>query len=187
MRRGFKSQAERNSAAARKALGISLQAPLDPWAYAAHLEVAVLEFDKLGLTPAVVRQLVQVDQDSWSAMTIQEGQTFGIVLNPAHAQTRQRSDLMHELAHIELRHVPARVQVSETGMLLLSEYSEDQEQEADWHAAALLLPRDGLMHMRSRQKTSDQIAAHYGVSKQLTEWRLRMTGVDVQIRRWVAR
>ena len=94
---------------------------------------------------------------------------------------------MHELAHIELRHVPARVQVSETGMLLLSEYSEDQEQEADWHAAALLLPRDGLMHMRSRQKTSDQIAAHYGVSKQLTEWRLRMTGVDVQIRRWVAR
>jgi Zn-dependent peptidase ImmA (M78 family) len=162
-------------------------APLDPWAYAAHLKVTVLDFHKLGLAPAVVRQLIQVDQDGWSAMTIQEEQAFGIVLNPAHAMTRQRSDLMHELAHIELRHVAARVQVSETGLLLLSDYSEDQEQEADWHAAALLLPRDGLIHLRGQQKSSDQIAVHYGVSKQLTEWRLRMTGVDLQIRRSAAR
>jgi uncharacterized protein DUF955 len=187
VRRGFKSQAERNSAAAREALGITLLAPLDPWAYARHLRVRILDFDQLGLASAVIRQLVQTDADSWSAMTIQEGQVFGIVLNPAHAITRQRSDLMHELAHIELRHVPSGVQVSETGLLLLSDYSEDQEQEADWHAAALLLPRDGLMHLRSRQKSSDQIAAHYGVSKQLTEWRLRMTGVDLQIRRSVER
>jgi Zn-dependent peptidase ImmA (M78 family) len=187
VRRGFKSQAERNSAAARKAVGITLLAPLDPWAYAAHLKVTVLDFHKLGLTPTVVRQLIQADQDSWSAMTIQEEQAFGIVLNPAHALTRQRSDLMHELAHIELRHVPSSVQVSETGLLLLSDYSEDQEQEADWHAAALLLPRDGLMHLRSRNTSSEQVAAQYGVSKQLTEWRIRMTGVDVQIRRSASR
>jgi Zn-dependent peptidase ImmA (M78 family) len=182
VRRGFKSQAERNSATARKALGITLLAPLDPWAYAAHLNVTVLDFHKLGLAPTVVRQLIHVDQDSWSAMTIREEQAFGIVLNPAHALTRQRSDLMHELAHVELKHVPARVQVSDTGLLLLSDYSEDQEQEADWHAAALLLPRDGVLQLRSKQKSSDQIAAHYGVSKQLTEWRLRMTGIDLQIR-----
>jgi hypothetical protein len=187
VRRGFKSQAERNCAAARKALGITLFVPLDPWAYAQHLGVRMLDFDQLGLTPAVVRQLVHADPDSWSAMTIKEGQAFGIVLNPAHAMTRQRSDLMHELAHIELKHVPSGVQVSETGLLLLSDYSEDQEQEADWHAAALLLPRDGLMQLRNRQKSSDQIAAHYGVSEQLTEWRLRMTGVDVQIRRAASR
>jgi hypothetical protein len=183
VRRGFKTQAERNSAAAREALGITLLVPLDPWAYAAHLKVRVLDFHELGLPPGAVRQLIQVDPDSWSAMTIQEVQAFGIVLNPAHAMTRQRSDLMHELAHIELRHVPARVQVSVTGLMLLSDYSEDQEQEADWHAAALLLPREGLMRLRAQQKSSDEIAGHYGVSKSLTEWRLRMTGVDIQIRR----
>jgi hypothetical protein len=183
VRRGFKSQAERNSAAARTALGVTLLDPFDPWAYAAHLKVAVLDFHKLGLAPSVVRQLTVADGDSWSAMTIREEQNFGVVLNPSHALTRQKSDLMHELAHIELRHVPARVQVSETGLLLLSDYSEDQEQEADWHAAALLLPRDGLMQFRNGGKSSDQIATHYGVSKQLTEWRLRMTGVDLQLRR----
>ncbi|MCK1682184.1 ImmA/IrrE family metallo-endopeptidase [Bradyrhizobium sp. 147] len=187
MRRGFKSQAEKSSAAARQALGITLLEPLDPWAYAAHLQVRILDFNKLGLPASVIRQLVAVDHESWSAMTIQEAQSFGIVINPAHALTRQRSNLMHELAHIELRHVPSSVQVSETGLLLLSDYSDDQEQEADWHAAALLLPREGLMHMRSGHQSIDQIASHYGVSRQLTEWRLRMTGVEIQIRRSGAR
>lgn len=67
--------------------------------------------------------------------------------------------------------------------MLLSDYSEDQEEEAGWHAAALLLPRDGLVHLRAQRKSAEEIAAHYGVSKSLTEWRLRMTGVDIQMRR----
>lgn len=116
-------------------------------------------------------------------MTLKEGGTLGIVLNPAHALTRQRSDLMHELAHVELEHVPARVEVSKSGLLLLSDYSDEQEQEADWHAAAFLLPRDGILRLRTKGKSSAEIANHYGVSKALCEWRLRMTGVDVQLRR----
>lgn len=173
--------------AARTVLGITLLVPFDPWAYATHLGVVVLDFDQLDLTSETVRQLTRVDQDSWSAMTLKEGKAFGIVLNPAHAMTRKRSDLMHELAHIELGHVATRVEVSKTGLMLLSDYSEDQEQEADWHAAALLLPREGLMNFRMQQKAAADIAVHYGVSKQLTEWRLRMTGVDVQMRRSMLR
>jgi len=90
---------------------------------------------------------------------------------------------MHELAHIELRHSPARVEVSDSGLLLLSDYSDEQEQEADWFAAALLLPRDGLIRLRSGRKTAAEIAAYYGVSEPLCQWRLRMTGVETQMRR----
>jgi Zn-dependent peptidase ImmA (M78 family) len=90
---------------------------------------------------------------------------------------------MHELAHIELRHPPARVEVSATGLLLLSDYFNEQEQEADWLAAALLLPREGLLRLRSVRECTAEIATHYGVSESLCEWRLRMTGVDVQMRR----
>jgi Zn-dependent peptidase ImmA (M78 family) len=187
LRRGFKTQSERNSLAARRALGIAPHARLDPWAYATHLKVIVLDFNALGLSATVVQQLTVVDQDSWSAMTLQDGEDFAIVLNPAHAPTRRCSDLMHELAHVELKHVPARVEVSKTGLLLLSDYSDEQEQEADWHAGAFLLPRDGLVRLRGRGKSSDEIAAFYGVSKALCEWRLRMTGVDVQMRRAAAR
>ena len=183
MRRGFKAEAERRAAAARIALRLARFAPLDPWAYAAHLNVTVLVFERLGLRAQVVRQLTALDGDSWSAMTLKVGDTLAIVINPSHAETRQRADLRHELEHVELRHPPARVEVSDTGLLLLSDYSDEQEQEADWLGAALLLPRDGLVRMRAGQKSTAEIAAFYGVSTALCEWRLRMTGVDVQIRR----
>lgn len=183
MRRGFKAEAERRAAAARESLGVPLNAPIDPWAYAIQLNVRVLDFDKLGLPPKDASQLTVVDGDSWSAMTVQLEGVLAIVLNPSHAITRKRNDLMHELAHVELSHVPARVEVSETGLLLLSDYSDEQEQEADWLAASLLLPRDGLIQMRSTRQTAAEIANHYGVSEALCEWRLRMTGVDVQLRR----
>jgi Zn-dependent peptidase ImmA (M78 family) len=116
-------------------------------------------------------------------MTLRLDGAFAIVINPAHARTRQRSDLMHELAHIELRHSPARVEVSESGLLLLSDYSDEQEQEADWLGAAFLLPREGLVRLRSAHESTSGIATYYGVSEALCEWRLRMTGVDVQMRR----
>jgi len=147
------------------------------------MHVIVLKFAELGLSPESSEQLTQTDDESWSAMTLQAGAGFAIVLNPSHAPTRQRADLMHELAHIQLKHTPARVEVSKLGVLLLSDYSDEQEQEADWHAAALLLPREGLVEMRARNETPAQIATHYGVSERLCEWRLRMTGVDLQIKR----
>lgn len=183
MRRGFKSEAERTAAEARTALGLSAHALIDPWAYAALLKVRVLEFKKLALPSRAVSQLTVVDGDSWSAMTLQVDGMFAIVLNPTHAITRQRNDLMHELAHIKLQHAPARVEVSETGLLLLSDYSDEQEQEADWLAAALLLPRDTLIRLRAASHSVTDIARHFGVSEPLCEWRLRMTGVDIQLKR----
>jgi len=183
VRRGFKAQAERSAASARRALGLPANAPIDPWAYAAYLNVRVLDFGKLGLPLRDVSQLTVIDGDSWSAMTLQLETTFAIVLNPAHAVTRQRNDLMHELAHVELSHTPARVEVSDSGLLLLSDYSDEQEQEADWLAAALLLPRDGLIQLRSARLSAADIANHFGVSTALCEWRLRMTGVEMQMQR----
>jgi Zn-dependent peptidase ImmA (M78 family) len=183
VRHGFKAQSERTATTARTALGLKSDGPLDPWKYAAHLKVRVLEFRKLGLPPRTVRQLTVVDGDSWSAMTLRIEGASAIVINPAHALTRQRNDLMHELAHIELLHSPARVEVSETGLLLLSDYSDEQEQEADWLAGAMLLPREGLVRLRAARQSTEEIAAYYGVSEALCEWRLRMTGVDTQMRR----
>jgi len=187
MRRGFKTEAETRSAAARRALKLTAHAALDPWKYAAHGNVFVLDINALGLEPATLQHLTVVDPSSWSAMTLKDGDLFGIVINPAHVPWRQTNDLMHELAHIDLNHVPARVDVSPNGLLLLSDYSDEQELEADWLAAALLVPRDGLMRLRLQQKNVTEIAGYFGVSNQLCEWRLRMTGVDTQIRRAMSR
>jgi Zn-dependent peptidase ImmA (M78 family) len=183
MRRGFKSEAETRSAEARRALKLAAHAAIDPWKYAAQRNVLVLDIASLSLEPPTLRHLTVVDPSSWSAMTLKDGDQFGIVINPAHVPWRQNNDLMHELAHIDLNHVPSRVDVSPNGLMLLSDYSDEQELEADWLAAALLVPREGLMRLRRQQKNVTEIAAAFGVSNQLCEWRLRMTGVDMQIRR----
>jgi Zn-dependent peptidase ImmA (M78 family) len=183
VRHGFKAQSERSAASARTALGLKPNAPFDPWEYAKHLNVTVLDFEMLSLSKQAKSQLTVHDPDSWSAMTLQVDGKFSIVLHPRHLPTRQRSDLMHELAHIELRHSPVRVEVSESGLLLLSDYSDEQEQEADWFGAALLLPREGLVRLRSTPKSPAEIAAYYGVSEPLCLWRLRTTGVETQMRR----
>ena len=183
MRRGFKAEAERMSQAARKQLKVGPRAALDPWDYADHVGVLVIEFADLALSKGAKRQLIETDKESWSGMTIKEGATTAILINPSHARVRQCSTLAHELSHILLEHVPNTVQVSPTGLLLLSDYSDEQEAEADWLSAALLIPRDAMMFYRLKNESVEQIAERFGVSTQLCEWRRRTTAVDVQIRR----
>lgn len=184
MRRGFKANAERMALAARAELGLAARAALDSWVYAKHIGVLVLTFEELKLPASARQQLLVNDPDSWSGMTMVDGELTTIILNPAHAKTRQASTLMHELAHVLLKHKPARVDISSTGLLLLSDYSDEDEEEADFLAAAMLLPRETLMWRRRRGDSVETIAAAHGLSESLCQWRLRMTGVDIQLRRF---
>ncbi|MGH6978523.1 MAG: ImmA/IrrE family metallo-endopeptidase, partial [Brevundimonas sp.] len=136
MRRGFKAEAERLSIGTRGELGLAAADRLCPWTYAGHLGVAVLDFSTLALGAKDRNQLLEVDPESWSGMTIREGGLTAMILNPVHSAARQCSTLMHEVAHFVLNHVPVRVDVSPTGLLLLSDYSDEQEAEADWLGAA---------------------------------------------------
>jgi Zn-dependent peptidase ImmA (M78 family) len=183
LRYGFKAQAERISAAARQALNISAIGPLDAKRYAEHVGVQILAIEELDLSDDARRQLLEVDPTSWSGMVIRESGLIGVLVNPTHSPERQDSTMMHELSHIVLKHAPIRVDVSSAGILLVSEYSADDEDEANWLAGALLLPRDALKRYRERGWPAAKIIAHFGVSQDMYNWRIRMTGVDVQMRR----
>ncbi len=158
-------------------------APLDPWVYADRIGVLVIDFRIIQVSAECRQRLLLTDNESWSGMTLREDGVTAIVVNPSHSRGRQASTLMHELAHVILKHMPVRVDVSSTGMLLLSDYSDDAEAEADWLAAAMLLPRDVLIARRRRGDSISAIAHAFGTSDQLCEWRVRMTGVDVQLKR----
>lgn len=183
MRHGFKAEAERLALRARQMLGVSSQSPIDPFAYAEALGVVVLDFAALNLAERHRRRLLESDSESWSGLTLKEDGRHFVVLNPSHPMTRLANTLVHELSHIQLGHRPGRVDISDSGMMLLSEYPDDQEDEADWLAAAILLPRDAVFIRRARGSSASEIAAEFGVSTQLAEWRLRMTGIDTQLRR----
>jgi hypothetical protein len=178
MKRGFKADSERRAAAAREMMGLGSNAKLCPWAYASALDILVLAAGDLDLPAKHLEQLLKIDPGSWSGMTLDEDDVKLIVLNSSHSQARQTSTLMHEIAHIELDHVPASVNVSPSGLTLLSDYSEEQEEEADWLGAALLLPQSALLQYRGQGLSMAQIASTFGVSNDLVAWRCRMTGVE---------
>ena len=152
-----------------------------PWKLAEHLGIIVFEPGELPIPANDLHQLTVVDPKAWSALTVKEAGLTAVVLNPTHPKTRQRNSLMHEISHIYLRHVGHRVDVSNQGLLLISDFSADQEDEANWLAGALLVPREALLAARSAGKAPEQICREYGVSSELCTWRLRMTGIEAQI------
>jgi hypothetical protein len=47
----------------------------------------------------------------------------------------------------------------------------------------LLLPRDALVHIRRQGWTAPQAAKEFGVSVDMIQYRINVTGVDVQLSR----
>ncbi len=188
MRRGFKAWCERTSSEYRQALGLSLAVSLDPLILAEHLNVRVLMPDEVpGVSPKSLIQLKGSDGlATWSAVTITQGGIRLVILNSGHPSTRQANSLAHELAHIILNHTSDDTQWSPEGVLFRNSFDEEQEDEANWLAACLLLPRQGLLQAYRRQPRPDELARHFGVSQKLVNWRLRMTGITRQARRAAA-
>ncbi len=183
-RRGFKTWAEQTSARVRQKLHLLPSSPLDPSQLAESLGVLVLTPNDLGaLDEDIRRRLLNDHGDNWSAITVTDGHSHLIVANSSHADARQNSDLAHELAHIILGHEPSMMFMSPNSGLALRTYNEDQEREADWLAACLLLPRDALLATRRRRLSDEEICSEYGVSSAMLRFRLNITGVDVQLRR----
>ncbi len=184
MRRGFKTWCETTAEKYRAALGLKPVDPLDPKELAAYLGVIVWRPEDVPELPKMsLRRLTNHDSDSWSAVTIRHDDTKLTIVNSAHAQTRQRSSLSHELAHIILDHEPGRIDLSRDGHLLLSSYEREQEQEADWLSGTLLVPRAGLVNAYRSNSDPKILARRFEVSVDMLNWRLRMTGVATQARR----
>ncbi|CAJ2772348.1 Domain of uncharacterised function (DUF955) [Burkholderia pseudomallei] len=66
--------------------------------------------------------------------------------------------------------------------MLLKAYDKEQEEEADWLAGVLLLPRDALVHVKRQGMTDEDVITNYGVSKRMYTYRVSMTGVSRQFR-----
>lgn len=185
MRRGFKAWCERAAGDYRRTLGVPPTAALDPNRLAAHLGVRVTTPTGIPtLSDTVRRQLLETDPDSWSAVTLVRGDAGLVILNSAHSEARQRSSLAHELAHLILNHTADATHLGEPGLLFRASFDREQEDEANWLAGCLLVPRDGLLAATRQAASEEALARRFKVSGDLIRWRLRMTGVLRQVRRF---
>ena len=130
------------------------------------------EGNVLGLPTRDLKQLIQVDERSWSAFTLRIRTRHLILYNSSQSPPRINSVVMHELAHITLGHELHSASLSEDGHLVPSNYNQDQEDEADWLGGTLLLPRPALLRIRLDQLAEADALIRYQVSEDMLRQRL---------------
>lgn len=185
---GFKSWCENVAVQLRKDLGLTPIEPLDVSALTDWLSVNVWTPHEIpGLESKWTHILLNKDPNAWSAVTLAVNSKNLIILNPSHSKARQASDLTHELAHILIEHDAGRVDISPDGLLMLSTYNRDQEDEANWMAGCLLLPREALAVTMKQQIDFEATAKKFGVSRDMLRWRMNVTGVQRQFARYQKR
>ncbi|MGI8727603.1 MAG: ImmA/IrrE family metallo-endopeptidase [Solirubrobacterales bacterium] len=177
---GFKAHANRVAAEVREELGLEPLDPLDPFALAEHLAIPAAPLSSLRTTiPDAVHYLASVDTGAFSAVTLFDGPRRRIVYNDAHSRGRQHSDIAHECAHGLLLH-PPRLAFDSAGC---RDWNADEEDEANWLSAALLITEQAALHIVRREMDVNQAAHYYGVSRQLLRWRINATGAVKRVGR----
>jgi Zn-dependent peptidase ImmA (M78 family) len=129
-----------------------------------------------------LRELDRVQPGAFSAATyyLPAGRTVA-VFNPCNEPARTKSDIAHELAHILLDHQVRELQ--QIGGHAFFTCDPEQEEEANWLAGSLLLPRALLLRYAYSGADAAAIAAECGVSVPMARFRLNTSGVLLQARR----
>lgn len=175
LRRGFKTEANSLARALRSELGLLFAAPLNPWKLAEYLDIPILTLSEMReAAPIHVNYLSTRGNDEFSAVTVFDGTRRVILHNDNHTLGRQASDIAHELAHGILLHSPHRA-IDENGNRY---WDAEMEEEANWLGGALLISDEAALEIAKRNLSIPDAAQLYGVSKQMINFRLSVTGAQ---------
>jgi hypothetical protein len=162
--------------------GVGATAPLDPFQLAKFANLLVLNFEQIkGLSEQTRAHLLGTGSDKWSggaaSQPLPDGRRI-VILNPNHNPMRTHATLMEEVAHVFLGHQPSRLKIAtkdSRGRSISRDYRNADEEEAYATGAAALVPYAALRRFVHAGKTSLQIARHFRVSRELVEYRMKVT------------
>jgi len=154
--------------------------PLNPFDLARFANLVVLRFDQIkGLSESAREHLLGPAVEKWSggACSLPNGMKL-VILNPTHGRARTNATLMEEICHVFLGHQPNRLSVvtkDERGKVMARDYRKADEEEAYGVGAAALVPYRSLKRFLLKGKISGDIAVHFRVSRELVEYRMKVT------------
>jgi hypothetical protein len=155
---------------------------LDPYKLAGYANLMVVSFEMIaGLSPEAREHLLGAGKEMWSggaaSKKLPDGRKL-IILNPTHGKNRHAATLMEEICHVFLGHKPSRLAIERKdsdGRIVARDYNHAIEEEAYSTGAAALVPYRGLKKLIAEGETSAQIARHYGTSRALVEYRIKIS------------
>jgi hypothetical protein len=166
----------------RSFAGVRPDAPLDPFSLAKFANLLVLDFDQIeGLSTKTREHLLGSASEAWSggasSRPLPDGRKL-VILNPKHGSLRTNATLMEEISHVFLGHQPNRLHIvteDARGRTSSRDYRHADEEAAYGTGAAALVPYSSLRQHVLKGQTSLQIAKHFRVSRELVEYRLKVT------------
>ena len=184
-----RKQFELRALALRDFAGVDGSQPLDPFALAHFARLLVVDFDQVeGLSVESRAHLLGDAANEWSGGACSRLLPNGwrlVILNPAHGVLRSRSTLMEEIAHVFLGHKPNRLAVigrnstmrerATTRETVAREYNHADEEAAYAVGAAALVPYAALRSLVFQGRNSQDIARRFQISRQLAEYRIKVT------------
>lgn len=157
-------------------------APLDPFRLAKFANLIVIDFNQIeGLGAKSREHLLGSASEEWSGGACSRPLTDGrriVILNPNHGRMRTHATLMEEISHVFLGHQPTQLKIVRDdahGRTVSRDYRKADEEAAYGTGAAALVPFAALRRFVLESLTSLQIARHFRVSRELVEYRLKVT------------
>ena len=197
-----RKQFELRALGLRDFAGVAAEQPLDPFKLAEFAKLLVVDFNSIeGLSSESRAHLLGDAADEWSGGACSRPLPNGwrlVILNPAHGKQRNRATLMEEVAHVFLGHQPNRLAIigrnptvregaeslarnptvregAASNQALARDYNHDDEEAAYAVGAAALVPFEALRRFVTQGRRASEIARHFGVSRQLVEYRIKVT------------
>jgi Zn-dependent peptidase ImmA (M78 family) len=148
---------------------------------AEHLNIEVHSADTL-VERAELEELHRLQPGAFSAATFHlPGDRTAVVFNPLNDEDRTVSDIAHEIAHILLNHKVREIQ--KVGGHTFLTCAPEQEEETNWLAGCLLLPRALLLREAYAGTNPETLAQKHHVSIPMARFRLNTSGVLLQAQR----
>ncbi len=173
LRHGFKTECENYAHEFRRELNLPQDAALHGSELAELLEVPVHALSRFPGIPDEIkmRYLTERYCNEFSAIVVRIDGRGHIIHNDFHSPVRQNSNIMHEVAHIILRHPPT----SPLNGAELRSYDSEVESEAKELSFTLLVPKPAALLAVERFSSLADAAEHFGVSVGLLTYRVRIT------------
>jgi hypothetical protein len=175
-------QFELNALGFRDFARVRAGAPLDPFRLAKFANLLVIDFDQIkGVSKEAREHLLGAASEKWSggacSLPLPDGKRI-VILNPNHGRLRSNATLMEEVSHVFLGHQPSRLKVvaeTKSGRTIARDYRHADEEAAYATGAAALVPYSALRRSVLDGQSSQEIAKHFHVSRELVEYRLKVT------------
>ena len=180
-----RKQFELRALALRDFANVAPDESLDPFALAEFARLLVVDFDQIkDLSDESREHLLGAGTNQWSGGACSQPLPNGwrlVILNPAHGAHRNRATLMEEISHVFLGHTANRLAVAvdekkgSGNRVLARDYNKSDEEAAYAIGSAALVPYAALRKLVLEGHASDQIAHRFRVSRQLVEYRIKVT------------